>query len=414
MSNLKYWIWLTSRGTMAGQGAYSLWQKFGSPEAVYSASEEDYDKVEKLPKAVRKALGDKSLLEAEKVLEKCKRMGIDILTIADEYYPDRLRQIADPPCVLYVKGRLPKIDEELCIAMVGSRKATKHGVETGKLFARELTRQGAIVVTGSAAGIDSAAIMGAVEAGGPVISVLGNGIDMVYPPGHEKVYRSVADFGVLISEHPPGTGPVGMHFPVRNRILSGLSLGTLVVEAAERSGTLITARLALEQNRDVFAIPGDWDALTSRGANHLIQQGEAKLTMGTWDILEEYQHSYPHKIRVREESAVRPDKKVSVRVKPVGDKKVPSRKPSPEVAVPVAVETKKKALNLKDDPQAVTDDERELLRHLDKGDMTAEELIEKTGLAARRVMSAMTMLQIRKMVEETKPGRFESKVSIIL
>ena len=191
----------------------------------------------------------------------------------DADYPVRLRNIFEPPSLLYVKGQLPVIDEEVAVAMVGTRKASPYGVEAAEKIAYGLSRQGAVVISGAAAGVDSASHRGALRAGGKTIAVLGNGLDVVYPAENEWLYRDIAASGALISEYPPGTAAESWHFPVRNRIISGLSLATVVVEAPEKSGALITANTALEQGRDVFAVPGPIDAPMSRGCNRLIADG---------------------------------------------------------------------------------------------------------------------------------------------
>jgi DNA processing protein len=272
----------------------------------------------------------------------------------------------------------------------------------------ELARQGAVVVSGIARGIDSAALTGALTGGGKVVSVLGNGIDVIYPRGSEGLYEDIPHQGALISEYPPGTQPEGIHFPVRNRIISGISLGVLVVEGHDRSGSLITARLALEQNRDVFAVPGNWNASLSRGPNLLIQKGEAKLVMDAWDILEEYRYSYPHKIHPRMPVMLQEETKTVAQTPPRRQKaqqeavhKAPQELPRDVVVIDRSKE-----------PEAVTDDEEMILACLQGKAITAEEIIEQTKLPARRVMSALTMLQLRGLLSEEAGKRFHTTVII--
>lgn len=402
MGALKYWLWLSNLGKIPGAHAFDLLQHFGSPEAAYAADNEAYEAILGLPENIKQGLRNKSLLRAEQILADCARLNLRILTLSDTEYPERLRQISEPPCVLYIKGRLPQMDDELAIGIVGARKSTPYGELAARRMGMELARQGAVVVSGIARGIDSAAITGALTGGGSVISVLGNGIDVVYPRGNEGLYEDVAVTGALVSEYPPGTQPDGIHFPVRNRIISGLSLGVLVVEGHDRSGSLITARLALEQNRDVFAIPGNWNAPMSRGPNLLIQKGEAKLVMEEWDILEEYRYSYPHKIHTK---------------MPVPQKETPvSKKVEPEQSATKAEEPQVPSgtvvIDLKQEPEALTDDERVILLALEARDCTADEIIEDTGIPARRVLSALTMLQLRKFVFEETGKRFRTPVLI--
>lgn len=195
----------------------------------------------------------------------------------DAAYPGRLKNIYDPPCLLYVKGRLPVFDEELAVAVVGTRDCTPYGVACAEKLGYGLTCGGAVVVSGLAKGIDAAATRGALRAGGVTVGVVGNGLDIRYPYESGYLYEDVAAAGALLSEYPPGARPAKAHFPARNRILSGLSAATLVVEAPERSGALITAGTAMEQGREVFAVPGPIDAPASAGCNRLIQDGARAL-----------------------------------------------------------------------------------------------------------------------------------------
>ena len=405
MSALKYWIWLTTRGNTPGAYAPLLLEYFGSPEAAYAAGEEEYDQISNLPRAIRDGLCQKSLDGAEKILEDCDKMGLRLLTIRDTEYPERLRQISDPPCLLYVKGRLPRIDEEAAIAMVGARRCTPYGETAAGKLGLQLARQGALVVSGTARGIDIAALTGALRGGGKVVSVLGNGVDVIYPRNHQSLYEDVAAVGALLGEYPPGTPPEGRHFPVRNRIISGLSLGVVVVEADTRSGALITARLALDQGRDVFAVPGNIDAPMSRGTNELIYRGEAKLVRSADHILEEYRYLYPHRIPTK---APLPESVVQSRLEREKQPEEASQAaPSPEEGHTVP------AISLAEQPEAFTDDEVCLLRALDGRSLTPDELAENTGIPVRRVLSALTMLQVRRMVREEPGKRFAPLVQLL-
>lgn len=404
MSNIRHWLWLSTRGPAPGMYASKLYRHFGSPEAAFFAAEAEYEAIEGLPKSVRQALLDKSLDEADQILHTCENLGIRVLTMQDTEYPERLRQLDSAPCVLYVKGRLPLMDEEAAITIVGARKATPYGVRVAQKFGLELARQGALIVSGSAAGIDTAALKGALKGGGKVVSVLGNGIDVVYPAENRELYDDIAAFGALVSEYPPGTPPAPDHFPVRNRILAGLSLGVLVVEGMQRSGSLITARWALEQNRDVYAIPGPIDAEMSKGPNGLIRRGEAQLVRDVWDILDEYEYLYPAKLHPKVPLS---NEAAHARLAGVESKKRKAP-PRPE---PEPQKEDRLILDLKRDPEALTDDEAALLRAL-QGDRecTADDLVEQTGIPARRVLSAMTMLQVRQLAEQALGGRFTTKV----
>lgn len=220
------------------------------------------------------------------LLERLRGDNITICDIEDPEYPDMLSAIFDPPYLLYYRGDIT-ILQELCLAVVGSRRATTYGRVQARRFGRELAEQGIVVTSGMARGIDTEAHLGALDAGGKTAAVLGCGIDIIYPPENIKLFNQITERGVVISEFPPGTRPEPGNFPARNRTISGLSHGVLVVEAKQRSGALITADFALEQGRDVFALPGPINSPNSVGTNNLIKQG-ACLVGSTKDILNEY------------------------------------------------------------------------------------------------------------------------------
>jgi len=258
MSNLKYWLWLSERKGMSPIARHKVLECFGTPEDAYFADDGAYG-VHGLTGEARRSLNDKSMDCVDQILEDCERLGLHIMTVQDAIYPGRLRAIHQPPLVLYWKGRELALDEQAVIAMVGTRDASDYGKRMAGKLAGGLTRAGAVVVSGTARGIDGAAINGALRAGGPVVSVLGNGHDVIYPSEHRQLYDDVARAGMLLSEYPPGTRPQGSNFPVRNRIISGLSVGVVVVESPRRGGSLITANHALEQDRELFAVPGQAD-----------------------------------------------------------------------------------------------------------------------------------------------------------
>ena len=245
MSALKYWVWLAECRGVSNQAVLALLRHFGSPEDVFYADTGEILLTEGITREQAKALEDHKLDKADKILADCQQLGLRILTIQDAEYPGRLQNIYDPPCLMYVKGRLPAIDEEAAVAVVGTRDCTPYGVACAEKLGYGLASGGAVVVSGLAKGIDAAASRGALRAGGVTVGVVGNGLDVHYPYESRYLYEDIAAAGALLSEYPPGTEPAGNHFPARNRIISGLSLATLVVEAPERSGALITAETAL-------------------------------------------------------------------------------------------------------------------------------------------------------------------------
>lgn len=371
MSMLKYWLWLAQCRGLTNQTRLALLEHFLTPEAVYYADPGEVLLTDGMTREQAEALENKDLREADRILGDCDRLNLRILTLGDAEYPVRLRSIYDPPCVLYLRGRLPAMDEEAAVAVVGTRAATPYGLRSAEQMGYGLAAAGAVVVTGLARGIDSAAAQGALRAGGPVVGVLGCGIDVIYPRENRWLYEDVSAAGALISEYPPGTEPSARHFPVRNRIMSGLSVAVLVVEAPPHSGALITAGAALEQGRDVFAIPGQIDAEGSWGCNRLIREG-AGLAAEPWDILREYAELFPGKLKTPEHAAP----------EPLGE--LP---PGQDEAQPM-----KPTLHLSE--AELTDDQVTLLRTLGDEPMLVDDLIEATQLPARRVLSALTMLEI--------------------
>ena len=415
MASLKYWLWLTSRTGLGARGGQQLVEQFGSPEAVYFAGRAEYDRVPGLTSWTKESLGRKNLDESDRILGDCDRLGIRVVTCQDADYPERLRNIFDPPLVLYCKGREIAFDEEVAIAMVGTRTCTPYGVRSASKLAMDLARCGAVLVSGIAEGIDAACIRGALKGGGRVVSVLGGGIDRRYPASSAPLYEDVAAVGMLVSEYPPGTETHGSHFPVRNRIISGLSLGVVVVESALKGGALLTADHALEQDRDVFAVPGPIDAPTSGGTNRLIRMGTAKLTEKAWDILEEYVDRYPGKL-----GSVPPMSR-EVEAQRLESANRPGKPPKPDAEAedtpettqkPVDTEEKLAYIVWREQRDKLTDDQRDMLLALDGPALSTDELIERTQIPARRVLSALTLLQVMGYVEETPEKRFRAKVRL--
>jgi DNA processing protein len=280
-----YWFALKSIPQVGNVTFRRLLEHFATPERVLNASTTELASVKGLHPVTIASIGSYDYrAEAERECEAVLRAGVKIITILSDNYPKDLLQIPDPPPYLYVKGEL--LASEPAIAIVGSRRASSYGLMTTERLARELAENGITVVSGMARGIDTAAHRGTLKGGGRSIGVLGCGIDILYPAENRQLFSDIPEKGALVSEFAMGTAPRAENFPRRNRIISGLSKGVLVVEAAENSGSLITARYALEQGRDVFAIPGNINYSSSRGTNRLIKQG-AKLVEGIDDILEE-------------------------------------------------------------------------------------------------------------------------------
>lgn len=280
------WLALARVKGLGCGGFKKLAEYFGDPRSALSASEKDLARVPGLDKrAVSGLVRFSEWDEVHKELESALDGGVKIVPYTDPCYPNRLRLISDPPPFLYVKGELKQEDGN-SLAVVGSRSASDYGLSITRDLCRGLASLGFTLVSGMARGIDGAAHRAALEAGGRTVAVLGSGVDVAYPWEHERLYHQIVESGAVVSELRLGTAPLSYHFPARNRLISGLSLGVVVVEATEKSGSLITARFALEQNREVFAVPGQAGASRSRGTHRLIRQG-AKLVESVEDIVEE-------------------------------------------------------------------------------------------------------------------------------
>ena len=281
-----YWLALNLTPGIGSTLMRRLLDRFNTPEAVFHAPMKELSKIEGLGEKVVQEIRKGPL---EKVVERelslLREVGGRVITLKDEEYPKRLRDIYDPPALLYVRGELKK-EDEFAISIVGSRKTTPYGRWFTEKVSQELARHGVTIVSGMARGIDSLAHWGAISGGGRTIAVLGCGVDVIYPSENRNLFAKIIDRGAILSEFPMGSPPEGGHFPRRNRIISGLSLGVVVVQASEKSGSLITAGYALEQGREVFAVPGNVGTESSRGTHRLIKEG-AKLVESSEDILEE-------------------------------------------------------------------------------------------------------------------------------
>ena len=315
---------------------------------------------------------------AEKVLENCRKAGARAICYEEDGYPEDLRQIYDPPAVLYLRGTMPKWGEMPVLAIVGRRKASPLGLETARRFARVLSAHGFLIVSGLAQGADGAAHQGALEGPTPTVAVLGTAIDQCYPASHNGLLRRILEKeGAVLSEYPPSRRGYPGYFPRRNRIISGLSLGVLVVEAARKSGSLITAATALEQGRDVFAVPGSIDRPEYEGCNQLIRSG-ATLCTDPVEICQEYAGRFPALVMGLSE---KPEANESERE----ERDVHQSKPAP-----IGLTGREKLIV----------DSMDGLTHIDV-------ICQNTGLATGEVLTSLTMLQIRGLVRERGAKYFE-------
>ena len=296
MSDNVYWLWLSLN--CSAEVGNLLLDSFSSPTDIFKATKEEIEKAlnHRYPRVVE-ALMKKDVEEAKQLMDYCFLHDIGIMSLGDAAYPSLLRQIDTPPIVLYYRGKKLRFDKELLIAVVGTRTITEYGKDSAFKLSYDMTRAGAVIVSGLAIGVDGVAAAGALAAGGRTIAVLGSGLERIYPAKHKKLFANILkNGGMVISEYPPYAAPLKHHFPQRNRIISGISSGTLLIEGNDGSGAMITAQQAMHQGRRVFAVPGNIYEPTSFSANWLIQNGGKAVTEAD-DILDCFSES--HKSRIR-------------------------------------------------------------------------------------------------------------------
>ena len=362
MDERKYWLGFSLVPGIGHKRLLLLARAFGSLSSAWSASERQLRAAGLDSETTTHLLNAQTQLDLDGELTKIARAGAALLTPEDAEYPALLKNMPDPPLTLYVRGTLTQ-EDALALAVVGTRKATGYGRDAAAHFSRHLAQQGVTIVSGLAHGIDAAAHRGALEAGGRTLAVMGCGIDRVYPPDHAELARQIAQHGAVISEFPVGSKPEARHFPRRNRIISGLSLGVLIVEAPEQSGAMITATLAAEQGRDVFAVPGSIFSAASSGTNRLIQDG-AKLVISVEDILEEL-----NIVRRKVEARV-----LTKQIAPAG--------------------------------AAAGEPEAALLRFLSAEPLPVDELVRRSSLPTAEVLGTLTLLELQGYVEDDGHGNY--------
>lgn len=321
---LEYWLWYAER-KMSGYQKRMLLEHFRDPEELYGAGEKILQQIEGMTEDICETLMDKDLTQARLLQRHCMRAHIQVLTFTDERYPERLRSLHDAPVVLYYQGMLPNWNDVPVIGIVGTRKSTSYGNQLAADMSAQIAACGGMVVSGGAKGIDTIALESALAAGGTTVAVLAGGLDKYYPATNTPLFRRMCNTGCLITEYPPGTPSNSWNFPVRNRIISGISNGLLVVEAPAKSGALISARHAMEQGRDVFSVPGSVTMPTCEGTNALLQEG-ARAVLSGWDVMKEYESLYPDCV-CRPNTSQRERKSVPQVAQPVTYPQMADKKP---------------------------------------------------------------------------------------
>lgn len=397
---LLYWLWLAQCNEVKDGVKAALVRQFEDPERLFFAEKQEIldAEIEGLTGEHLDVLLRHDLSAAEETLSDCAKAGLQVLTYDSPLYPRRLKAIYDPPIVLYYRGTLPDFDKLPTIGVVGTRHPSVYGRQAAKRLGGEIAAAGGLVVSGLAEGIDGAAMEAALSAGFPAVGVLGCGADVVYPRKHKALFQETERLGCILSEYAPGSPPLGWHFPRRNRIISGLSCGVVVVEAPERSGSLLTARHALEQGRDVFVVPGNVDMESFRGSNRLLRSGAIAVSSGR-DVMEEYDLLYPEKLLPKK----------------VLDKPKKAEKQEPKPEAPEIL--KKKTIDNGNPPpysgqndilQGLSADEQTVMTAIGTGIESVDDVIAKTGLPSGKVLGILTMLEIRKKIVR-HPGKRVSR-----
>jgi len=351
-------IWLNNIG-ISNSNIQKISLYFPELKDIWEVGRKEFFAIEGVSEDIKeKVLANRNNQNIKRLFEKIQEQNLNVITIYDENYPNRLRYIYDSPRVLYLKGQT-FVDEELSIAIVGSRKSTSYGKWACEKFTRELVNMGVTIISGLAAGIDAIAHKMALENGGKTIGVLGSGIDVIYPKRNLSLYKEMEEKATIISEFPIGMPPLAHNFPQRNRIISGLSLGVIVIEAQEKSGSLITAHHAIEQGKDVFALPGNINSIFSSGTNKLIRDG-ARPLLEIEDIIEEI-----HELK----GSLSVNKKI-------------------------------------EDYSDFSDSEVKILRALEEGPLHADTIVYKTGLDISNVISILTILELKGAVQELSGRTF--------
>ena len=394
MADLEYWLWLSTAG-MSPLSQTQLLDRFGSAEEIFHAPREAFDGLNLNPRD-RELLESRNLDRAYQVLNTCREQELRIVTYRDSAYPSRLRQISAPPVVLYLRGELPSLDSDPAIAVIGTRRATPYGLKMARTLSYQIARSGGLIISGLTQGIDAMAAQGALQGDGRVLAVLGTCHEL------DRSFLSrdvVAAGGVLISEYAPGTPSRRYHFRERNRIAAGLSLGVVVVEAPAKSGALLFAEEALEQGKEIFAVPGNADAESSAGTLSLIRDGAMLVTSG-WDVMSEFEALYPGRM-----------KRVPAGLEPPalppreGEREEKAQEPAPPEKHdrPEPEARKEPPMKLRDQLSTLSEDQLKIITAIEKNASHIDDIIEATGLSTATVLAQLTVLQVKGWVRR-EPG----------
>ena len=382
MLALSYWIWL-SNAELSVRTKAALMEHYGDAETAFFAPAGEFAHIEGVSRADAAILEKRDMSDTARIIEECQSQGLSVISYQDSAYPSRLRNIYAPPPVLYVKGRLPAVDDNAVIAVVGTRKATPYGLKMARTIAGEIVRCGGIVISGLTYGIDAAAAEGALSAGGICVGVLGT----AHQDDAGVLYAGVAERGAVISEYAPGSPAQRSFFRDRNRITAGLSVGAVAVEAPEKSGTRLFVAEAAAQGKEIFAVPGNADAKMSAGTIDMLKDGAKPVTCG-WDVVSEFEYLFPGKLR--KAPAARGETR-RIEVESVENAPVLQK----ETKKVIDKENGRRYIDLKDQLRDLSETQLKIITAVDNGGTHIDDIIETTGLGTATVLAQLTVLEIK-------------------
>ncbi len=382
-NNLLYWVWLTDICGVYGSDINALLEQFDTVEEIYEAT--DYSDILNVKPSTLKKLRDKSLKSAEKIKENCAKIGAEIITFDDARFPDSLRTIQNPPYVLYMRGEIMNWDRILGIGVVGTRHCSDYGHKVVDYIVKDLALCGATIISGMASGIDGLSARAALGSGNKTVAVLGTAIDNPYPWENRGLMQKIMENGTVISEYPPGAKTKPISFPWRNRIISGLSKGVLVIEAPEKSGALITANYALEQGKDIFAVPGNIFKKESIGTNNLLSAG-AKAVGSAKDILSEYVYEI-ERLNIK---------------KPTTVSKIFARPEKIDNEIKLSIEDKRFS--------GLTESDKIIISLLIEENMHIDDIARKSGIPASELTTKLAMLEFSGHIQKIPGNNYKLNV----
>lgn len=426
MSELRYWVWLSALQQVRPRAKKLLLERLGGARGVYFARQEDYERIEFLNDNERRALCNKNIDAARRIITSCADREIRIITLKDAAYPLRLAEIYAPPLVLYVRGQLPPIDDSCAVAIVGTRGASPYGLKMAQQMGYGIAKSGGVVISGLTRGIDAAAARGALLGGGKCVGVLGTAIDQEFES--ESTAYSVLLYGAVVSEYPPGARPGAHAFRERNRITSGLSVATLVIEAPARSGAILFAHEALEQGREVYVVPGNADSPSAEGSNKLMMEG-AHPVLRAWDLMSEFSGRFPdvhepdRKAKLNEElvqdgidrESEEPDDDDGGEKKKTGRRlsrfKKKRREKNADAKKDVDKPETEEYIDLQKQLEGLSEAQLKIVSAITAPHTHVDDIIERCGLPAAQVLGELTMLRIKGCVIDEPGKRFSLNIT---